>query len=404
MDLPLGYLRQGESSSSYNKLVCKLHKSLYGLKQASCQWYSKFSHVLITFGFLQSKSDYSLFKKGHGFSFVALLVYVDDITLAGPSSHAITELKHFLHTQFKLKDLGCLKHFLGLDIAQSKQGIVLSQLHYTLQLLEDTSYLACKPTSIPMDPKLCLNATDSDLLPDITHYRRLVGKLLYLTLSRPDITFSVHKLTQFVGQPRLPYLKAVHHLLRYLKNSSGQGLLFSSTSSLQMRAYSNVCAPVLLKAFSDADWGSCLDSRRSTTGFCIFIGDFLVSWKAKKHTTVSCSSVEAKYRVLSSTASELIWLQQLLQDFQVKVDSPALLYCDNQAAIHIASNPTFHERTKHIEIDCHFVRERVTSGVLKLLPIRSQYELANMFTKPLPSTHLFSLLSKMAVKDIYKPH
>ncbi|XP_068638413.1 uncharacterized mitochondrial protein AtMg00810-like [Aristolochia californica] len=391
MDLPLGYLQQGESSSSHSRLVCKLHKSLYGLKQASRQWYSKFSHVLINFGFLQSKSDYSLFTKGHGFSFVTLLVYVDDIILTDPSSSVIAELKQFLHTQFKLKDLGCLKHFLGLEIAQSKAGIVLSQRHYTLQLLEDSGYLACKPTSVPMDPKLHLTTTDGDLLLDITHYRRLVEKLLYLTLSRPDITFAIHKLTQFVAQPRLPHLQAVHHLFHYLKTSPGQGLLFSSTSSLQVRAY------------YDADWGSCLDSRRSTTGFCIFIGDSLVSWKAKKHTTVSRSSIEAEYRALSSTTSEIIWLQQLLQDFQVKVASLALLYCDNQAAIHIASNPTFHERTKHIEIDCHFVREWVTSGVLKLLPIRSQYQLADMFTKPLPSTHLFSLLSKMAIKDIYKP-
>ncbi|XP_031249394.1 uncharacterized protein LOC116107227 [Pistacia vera] len=290
---------------------------------------------------------------------------------------------------FKLKDLGGLKYFLGLEIAQSKQGIALSQRHYTLQLLEDSGYLACKPTVVPMDPKLRLTATEGELLSDITHYRRLVGKLLYLTLSRPDITFAVHKLTQFLAQPHLPHLKAMHHLLRYLKNSPGQGLLFSSHSSLQ------------LKAFSDSDWGSCPNSRRSVTSFCIFIGDSLVSWKAKKQTTVSRSSTEAEYRALSSTASELIWLQQLLQDFQVTVASPALLYYDNQAAIHIASNPTFHERTKHIEIDCHFVRERVASGVLKLLPIRFQYQLADLFTKPLPSTQFFSLLSKMAVKDIY---
>ncbi|KAL5551858.1 hypothetical protein UlMin_002034 [Ulmus minor] len=360
MDLPLGYLRQGESSSSQGKLVCKLHKSIYGLKQASRQWYSKFSQALLKFGFVQSKSDYSLFTKGHGSSFIALLVYVDDIILASPSSITIAELKQFLHTQFQLKDLGCLKYFLGLEIAKSKQGIMLSQRHYTLQLLEDTGYLACKPTAVPMDPKLRLAATEGDLLTDITHYRRLVGKLLYLTLSRPDITFA-------------------------------------------LRAYSDACAPVRLNAFSDADWGSCPDSRRSTTGFCIFIGDSLVSWKAKKQTTVSRSSAEAEYRALSSTASELIWLQKLLRDFQVEVSSPALLYCDNQAAIHIASNPTFHERTKHIEIDCHFVRERITSGVLKLLPIRSQHQLADMFTKPLPSAQLSSLLSKMAVKDIHRP-
>ena len=144
-----------------------------------------------------------------------------------------------------------------------------------------------------MDPKLHLTATDGEILPDITHYRRLVGKLLYLTLSRPDITFAVHKLTQFLAQPRLPHLKAVHHLIRYLKSSPGQGLFFSSTSSSQLTAYSDACVPLRLKAFSDADWGSCPDSRRSTTGFCIFIGDSLVSWRAKKQNTVSRSSAEA---------------------------------------------------------------------------------------------------------------
>ena len=137
---------------------------------------------------------------------------------------------------------------------------MLSQRHYTLQLLEDTGYLACKPTAMPMDPKLRLTANEGDLLPDITHYRQLVGKLLYLTLSRLDITFTVHKLTQFLAQPRLPHLKVVHHLLRYLKKSPGQGLLFSSNSSSQLRAYSDACVPVRLKAFSDADWGSCPDS------------------------------------------------------------------------------------------------------------------------------------------------
>ncbi|XP_068653982.1 uncharacterized mitochondrial protein AtMg00810-like [Aristolochia californica] len=305
MDLSLSYLRQGESSSSQRKLVCKLHKSIYGLKQASRQWYLEFSQVLIKFGFLQSKYDYCLFTKGHGSSFVALLVYVDDIIFPSPSSQAIAEIKQFLHTQFKLEDLSCLKHFLSLEIAQSKQGIVFSQCLYTLQFLEDTGYLACKPTVVPMDPKLRLTATEGDLLPNITHYRQLVGKLLYLTLSRPDITFVVHKLTQFLAQPRLPHLK----------KSPGQGLLFSSNSSLQLRAYSDACAPVRLHAFSYADWGSCPDSRRSTTDCCIFIGDSLVSWKAKKQTTASRSSAEAEYKALSSTASELIWLQQFLKDF-----------------------------------------------------------------------------------------
>ncbi|KAL5766457.1 hypothetical protein ACOSP7_017074 [Xanthoceras sorbifolium] len=161
-------------------------------------------------------------------------------------------------------------------------------------------------------------------------------------------------------------------------------------------------SPVFIKAFSDADWGSCVDIRKSVTSFCIFIGDSLVSWKAKKQATISRSSAEVEYRELASTASEITWLQQLLRDFQVDVSSPALLFCDNQAAIHITSNPIYHERTKHIEIDCHFVLEKVASGVLKLLLIRSEHPLADIFTKPLPSHVLFPLLSKMVVKNIYK--
>ena len=206
MDLPIGYYTQGEPNFNSSKLVCRLHKSIYGLKQASWQWYNKFSESLIRHGFHQSKFDYSLFTKGHGLSFVALLVYVDDIIITGPSQLALDSLKTLLHSQFKLKDLGSLKYFLGLEIAWSTTGIVFTQRHYTLQLLEDTGFLACKPTSVPMDPKLRLTASDGDLLPDISSYRRLIGRLLYLTLSRPDISFAVHKLNQFVAQPRMPHL------------------------------------------------------------------------------------------------------------------------------------------------------------------------------------------------------
>ncbi|KAL5831849.1 hypothetical protein ACOSQ4_017203 [Xanthoceras sorbifolium] len=209
-DLPLGCTKPRELPPG--KAVCRLHKSIYRLKQASrqwyskfshaLQWYSKFSHTLLKYGFLQFKSDYSLFTRGNGATFIILLMYVDDIIITSPNLHCISELKTFLHTQFKLKDLGSLKYFLGLEIARSLKGIVLSQRHYTLQLLEDTGYLASEPTVVPMDPKVILSTVDGDVLPDITLYPRLVGQLLYLTLSRPDITYVVHRLTQFLSHPR----------------------------------------------------------------------------------------------------------------------------------------------------------------------------------------------------------
>ena len=391
MDLPLGYTPQGDFSPKNGKLACRLHKSIYSLKQASRQWNIKFTQALVQFGFIQSKSDYSLFTKGVGSQFVALVLYVDDIIVAGPDGTTIAEVKQFLHSQFKLKDLGSLKFFLGLEIARSSSGIVVSQRQYALQLLEDFGFIDSKPVHTPMNPKVILTATDGDLLEDATLYRRLVGRLLYLTISRPDITFAVHALSQFIAAPRFPHLQAAHHLLRFIKAQPGLGLFFSASSSLQLRA------------FSDADWATCPDSRRSITGFCVFLGDSLISWKSKKQTTVSRSSAEAEYRALAAAASEVVWLQQLLSDFSFPSSSPALLFCDNQAAIHIASNPMFHERTKHIEIDCHFVRDRIQSGSLKLLPIRSRHQLADMFTKPLPASLLVPLISKMALKNIFGP-
>ena len=225
---------------------------------------------LLKFGFVQSKSDYSLFTKGSGASFLALLVYVDDIVITGPSSETIAALKLFLSNQFKLKDLDTLRCFLALEMARSSHGVVLSQRHYALQLLEDTCFLASKPALVPMDPKLQLNSTDGDPLSDPSQYWRLIGKLLYLTLSKPDVMFVVHRLGQFLSQPQTPHLQAAHHLLRYIKYALGQGLFFVASSTMQ------------LQAFLNADWASCFDSRKSTTGFCAFLGDSLVSWKSKK--------------------------------------------------------------------------------------------------------------------------
>lgn len=389
MQLPQGL--QLPSSISGDNLVCKLHKSIYGLRQSSRQWYKKLTTALLEEGFTQSQADYTLFTRGSHNTFVALLVYVDDIILAGPNLHLLHQLQDTLQHRFKLKTLGPLKYFLGFEIARSTSGLFLSQRKYTLQLLADTGYTNSKPAKAPMDPRLRLNDEDGDALDNPSHYRQLIGRLLYLTLSRPDITFAVNTLSQFLSSPRTTHLTALHHLLRYLKGSPGQGILYSTTSSLHLRG------------FSDSDWATCPITRRSITGYCIFIGDCLISWKTKKQPTVSRSSAEAEYRALAATTSEVTWIQYLLQDLQIAQPTPAFLYCDNQSAIHIANNPTFHERTKHIDLDCHFIREKIAKSSIRLIPVSSNLQLADAFTKPLPSTILTSHLSKMAIHDIYAP-
>lgn len=249
MELPLGYGVERDKRNSGARLVCKLHKSIYGLKQASRQWNAKFTEFMLQSGFTQSKADYTLFSKGSGKTFIALLVYVDDIIITGPSSIQLQAFKNELSKAFRLKDLGPLKFFLGLEIARSRDGISVSQRKYTLQLLEDVGLLAAKPVTTPMDPSVVLNEKEGDDMDDPSQYRRLVGRLLYLTITRPDITFVVHCLSQFMANPKDTHMKAARHLLCYLKQHLGQGVFFSAKSNYRLQAY------------SDSDWARCVDSR-----------------------------------------------------------------------------------------------------------------------------------------------
>jgi len=361
------------------------------LKQASRQWFSKLSTALLDLGFSQSKADYSLFTKAQDSLFIGLLVYVDDIAITSNDAAAVTSLIADLNSKFCLKDLGSLKYFLGLEIARSSLGISVSQRKYALEILQDSGFLASKPVSFPIEQNLKLSRDHGTLLADPTPYRRLIGRLLYLTLTRPDLAYSVQTLSQFMDKPHQPHLDAAYRVLRYVKHAPGQGLFFSAQSDFK------------LKAFCDADWVGCYDTRRSITGFCVFLGTSLISWKSKKQQTISRSSAESEYRSMASTGCELLWLFNLLHDFQIVHPHPATLFCDSQAALHIAANPVFHERTKHIDIDCHFIREKIQLGLIKTLHVSSQNQLADIFTKALGNSLFYKLLSKMSVHDIHSP-
>ncbi|KAF5451224.1 hypothetical protein F2P56_026344 [Juglans regia] len=382
MKIPPGYLIKVKDK------VCKLKRSLYGLKQASRQCYAKFSSSLISFGFIQSRANYSLFTKQVGLSFIALLAYVDDIVVAPNYSQAVLDLKQFLDTKFKIKDLGSLKYFLGLEIARNPTGIQVCQCKYALDILHDSGLLGCKSSSTPMDSNLKLSKDEGILLQDPTLYRRLIGRLLYLTIIRPDLNYSTHLLSQFMAAPRLPHLQAAYKVLKYAKNSPGQGLFFPSSSTCHLTAY------------CDSDWASCPDTRRSTTGYCVFLGHSLISWKSKKQTTISRSSAEAKYQSMAAASCEIVWLKYLLADLKVPHLKPATLYCDNQVALHIAANPIFHERTKHIELDCHLICDKIQEGTISTTYAPSSSQLADLLTKALPSPLLSSFLLKIEPHSI----
>ncbi|GJU56477.1 putative RNA-directed DNA polymerase [Tanacetum coccineum] len=233
MKVPQGFKKENDNR------VCKLKKSLCGLKQASRNWYQKFTTSLIEIGFKQTGADHSLFTFKRRETFIATLIYVDDVIITGNNSGKIQEIKKFLHERFSIKDLGPLKFFLGIEVAQTKEGMVLSQRKYTLDILTDTGKTGCKPSAFPMEQNLILGKCETDKQVDGNQYRRLISRLLYLQATRPDITYTVNILSQFVGDPRQSHMDAADRLLGYLKVTPGQGILIPKGGGINLTAYSD---------------------------------------------------------------------------------------------------------------------------------------------------------------------
>ncbi|RVX06964.1 Retrovirus-related Pol polyprotein from transposon RE2 [Vitis vinifera] len=361
MEQPPGFVAQGESG-----LVCRLRRSLYGLKQSPRAWFSRFSSVVQEFGMLRSTADHSVFYHHNSLGqCIYLVVYVDDIVITGSDQDGIQKLKQHLFTHFQTKDLGKLKYFLGIEIAQSSSGVVLSQRKYALDILEETGMLDCKPVDTPMDPNVKLVPGQGEPLGDPGRYRRL--------------------------SPCDSHWDAVIRILRYIKSTPGQGVLYENRGHTQVVGY------------TDADWAGSPTDRRSTSGYCVFIGGNLISWKSKKQDVVARSSAEAEYRAMALATCELIWLRHLLQELRFGKDEQMKLICDNQAALHIASNPVFHERTKHIEVDCHFIREKIASGCVATSFVNSNDQLADIFTKSLRGPRIKYICNKLGAYDVYAP-
>uniref|UniRef100_A0A2N9GGL3 Integrase catalytic domain-containing protein n=1 Tax=Fagus sylvatica TaxID=28930 RepID=A0A2N9GGL3_FAGSY len=371
---------QGYVDPQHPSHVCKLIKSIYGLKQAPRAWFESFTTQLLHLGFTASTADSSLFIYKHEKVIAYLLLYVDDIVLTSNTPSYLDKLITQLSAVFDLKDLGSLHYFLGLQVTRSSNGLYLNQAKYAHDLLKKHNMLDSKPAKSPSCPNTRLSLHDGDPLPDPHGYRSLVGALHYLTFTRPDISFSVHQVCQYMSTPTTIHLAAAKRILRYLRGTLNHGIAFSP-------------GPIQLSAYTDADWAGDPDDRRSTSGYLVYLGSNPITWSAKKQPTVSRSSTESEYRALAIASAELCWIRTLLKDLGIYLSHTPILWCDNVSALAIASNPVFHARTKHIEVDFHFVRERVLRKDLLVQFVSTVDQLADIFTKSLP-THRFLALQR----------
>nr|KYP41064.1 Retrovirus-related Pol polyprotein from transposon TNT 1-94 [Cajanus cajan] len=387
MELPPGYNGQVAAGT-----VCKLRKALYGLKQSPRAWFGRFTKVMTSLGYKQSQGDHTLFIK-HSVSggVTILLVYVDDIIVSGDDKREQQLLSECLATEFEIKTLGRLKYFLGIEVAHSKKGIFISQQKYITDLLKETGKTGCRPASTPVDPNIKLGSMEEDIAVDKEMYQRLVGRLIYLSHTRPDIAFVVSLVSQFMHQPKEAHLQAALRIVQYLKGTPGRGILFKRNKSVSLEAY------------TDADYAGSVVDRRSTTGYCTFLGGNLVTWKSKKQSVVARSSAEAEFRAMAHGICELLWLKIILEDLKIKWDEPMRLYCDNKSAISIAHNPVQHDRTKHIEVDRHFIKEKLDSGMICTPYVSTQNQLADILTKGLNCTHFERIISKLGMENTYSP-
>uniref|UniRef100_A0A803LRV9 Uncharacterized protein n=1 Tax=Chenopodium quinoa TaxID=63459 RepID=A0A803LRV9_CHEQI len=298
------------------------------------------------------------------------------------SMEMICEEERYLNSQFKMKDMGELKYFLGIEADRSDAGIFLSQRKYVMDILQEYNMKGCKPLRLPMDVHHKLTHNTGTPLTQPEKYQRLIRKLIYLTITRPDIAFTVHTLSQFMHSPTYVHYQAAIRVLRYFSGSRSQGILLAADSAVE------------LKAYCDSDWASCPITRKSTSSFCILLGDSPISWKAKKQQVVARSTAEAEYRSMALTICEVMWLKQLLKDLGLKSLKNTPLFCDNQAALALAENPVQHERTKHVEIDCHFIREKVIEGTVIPTYVKSSEQLTDLFTKVVSTEQYNQLLGR----------
>ena len=389
MKQPEGFVEQGKEH-----LVCRLNRSIYGLKQSPRCWNHALDSQLKEMGFKQTSGDPCLYINLDSEEEVFVVaVYVDDIILGGRSEAKMSEVKAELRLKFEMKDLGILHHFLGVKIIQDQlAGVIwIGQPVYTEKILQRYGMQDSKPVNTPVSPDIKLVTTERvDDMCNQQLYQAVIGSLLYLsTKTRPDIAYAVSSVAHFCAKPTKQHWTAVKRILRYLKGTSNFGLIYREDT------------PRGITGYSDADWAGDVGDRKSTSVYVFLMGSAAISWKSSKQTCAALSTAEAEYVALSAAAQEAIWLQQLTSELLNDNIQEMTIFEDNQSTICLAKNQHIHGRTKHIDIKYHFIRDMVEAGRIKLTYCASENMIADMLTKGLHVKQFEKLRGLAGVGELY---
>jgi transposase InsO family protein len=385
------YMRQPEGfvDPSKQHLVCLLKKSLYGLKQASRAWYHKIDTALSTLGFTALASDHCIYVERSEQLVTFIVLYVDDLLLIGNSLARLANMKRKLSNSFEMTDLGEAQFILGLQLTRDRAArtLSLSQADYVRRVVERYGMANSRPVPTPLAMGALLSATDCPAVISSTPtlllghtYASIVGALMYAMLgTRPDIAFAVGSLSRFNSNPGTAHWTHLKRVLRYLASTISYKLTFGGSTGNRSKE-SQDC---IVSGYSDADWATSIDDRRSISGWVFLAAGGAISWQSQRQKSVALSTVEAEYMAQSQAVKEAVWLRSLLNELGLGSNGPTTIFTDSQGAMALAKNPEYHQRSKHIDIRYHFIREQVAQGCIELIYVPTLEMAADQLTKPL---------------------
>jgi hypothetical protein len=371
---------KGFEVPSKEDLVCLLHKGLYGLKQAGRAWHQTIDPALKRINLTPLASDHCVYLHQDQRGLLIVALYVDDLFIFTGSIGLLKHYKTELQGLFKMEDLGEARLILGIKVTRDRRNrtITLSQADYVTGLLEKLGADDLNPTATPMETGLRLTRSPDEYQTSPQHiiqYQSIIGGLMYAACAtRPDIAYAVSALSQYGARPNSTHFNALKRVLRYLRGSTGLSLTFTGSNDLSPQ----------LVAYSDSDWASNQDDRRSVTGYAFVLCGGPVSWTSRRQRTVAQSTVEAEYMATAEAVKEAIWWRRFLGELKQSIDSPTTVYGDNAGSISLAHNPEHHARTKHIDVKYHLTRLHLQLGTISLQRVPTDRNTADVFTKPLP--------------------